>query len=110
MDLPGMLWEILVPATVDGKPIPVDYHQQWDEVVRKISGVLTIMSPAKGQWVCGHKVIKEPMIPCRILAGLDEMNQIIEFTLDHYHQEAVLAYVISSKVVMKYRRGAGSNA
>jgi hypothetical protein len=63
------LWEILVPTVRnDGSPIRVRFHRVWDSHVRKISGGLTILPVAKGQWLDGDKLYAERMIPVRILA------------------------------------------
>jgi len=37
------------------KIIKRGFHQTWDAKVRKISGGLTIMKPAKGNWVSPHR-------------------------------------------------------
>ena len=95
------LWEILVPTqNNDGKPFRTRYHKVWDEKVRKISGGLTILPPAKGQWVCPEgELFTERMIPVRILATSDQMNEIAEMTAKYYDQIAVLAYKISTYVI-----------
>jgi hypothetical protein len=99
------LWEILVPTVrPDGRPIRTRYHRVWDEKVRAISGGLTIFTPAKGQWVSPDGTLfAERMIPVRIIATNDEINQIIKMTLDYYDQQAVLCYAISSEVMLTYR-------
>ena len=57
------LWEVLVPATWDEYEIPLKYHQIWVEGVRMISGGLTILKRAKGQWVSLEgELFIEPMI------------------------------------------------
>ena len=51
----------------DKKPFRTRYHRVWDEKVRKISGGLTIMKPAVGQWLSNDdELFKERMIPVRI--------------------------------------------
>ena len=100
------MWEILVPTIRnDGRPIHTRFHKVWDSKVREISGGLTILTPAKGQWVSpAGELFSERVIPVRILATEDEMEQIIEVTLEHYDdQEAILAYVVSTQYVLKYR-------
>lgn len=100
------LWEILVPTIRNnGKPIRTRCHRVWDAKVRDISGGLTILPPAKGQWVNPHGLLfEERMIPVRVLATQAEMEKIIEFTLKFYEQEAVLAYMISNNVLLKYAK------
>ena len=49
-----MMWEILVPTEIrlkPGKYYSTIYHKVWDSKVRKISNGLTIMPPARGQWI-----------------------------------------------------------
>lgn len=101
------LWEILVPTVkpnTDGKKyFRTRYHRVWDAHVRMLSGGLTIMSPSKGQWVspCGQ-LFTERMIPVRILASREDIEKIIDFTLEYYHQEAVLCYRISDEVLLRF--------
>lgn len=97
------LWEILVPTVSnEGKPFRVRYHKVWDKKVREISGGLTILQPAKGQWISDSgELFSERMIPVRVLATKDEIHQIIDYTLKYYNQLAVLAYKISDEVILK---------
>lgn len=99
------LWEILVPTVRnDGRPFRTRYHRVWDEKVRAISGGLTIMPVAKGQWVSPKgEIFKERMIPVRIVCNEDQINQIIDYSLKYYDQEAIMATKISSQVILKYR-------
>ena len=94
------LWAILVPTQFnDGKPIRTRYHRVWDAKVREISGGLTILHPAKGQWVCPEgKLYSERMIPVQILANESEIDRIILMTGHYYKQKAVLCYEISRNV------------
>lgn len=100
------LWEILVPTVkMDGTGFyKTRYHRVWDEKVREITGGLTIMSPAKGQWVSktGETFI-ERMIPVRIVASREEIEKIVDMTIVYYDQMAVLAYKLSDEVIMKER-------
>lgn len=101
------MWEILVPTikpnTNKSKFFTTKYHRTWDDKVREITHGLTIMSPAKGQWASPNgKVFEERMIPVRIVASRDEIEKVIDLTLVHYSQEAVLCYKISDEVILKY--------
>lgn len=100
------LWEILVPTVSnDGKPFRTRYHRVWDGKVRAISGGLTILHPAKGQWVCPEgKLYSERMIPVRIMCSREEMDKIVDITLQYYAQKAVLAYKISTEVILRYAK------
>jgi len=101
------LYEILVPTIRnDGRPIKTRFHRIWDEKVIEISGGITILSPAKGTWVSPEsKVYKERMIPVRIYCDDEDIEKIVDFTMEYYEQEAVLAYVVSSEVILKNREG-----
>ena len=101
------MWEILVPTEKRLEPgvfYRTRYHKVWDEKVRAISGGLTIMKPAKGQWVspCGTTFI-ERMIPVRIIASREEIEKIVDMTMIYYDQLAILAYKISDEVILKHR-------
>ena len=123
------LWEILVPTEKRIKtpaPSPVGYagddyqeaveawqrknsystryHRVWDEKVRDISGGLTIMTPVKGEWIapCGS-LFRERMIPVRIIATREQIEEIIDMTMEYYDQLAVLCYKLSDEVILKNR-------
>lgn len=99
------LYEILVPTTRnDGRPIRTRYHRIWDEKIIEISGGMTILTPAKGRWVSpSNEMFRERMIPVRIICDESAIVEIIDFTIDYYEQEAVLAYIISENVILKHR-------
>jgi len=98
------LWEILIPTLMgdNEKPVRTKHHRQWDKYVRALSGGLTILKPTKGQWLNpqSKELIEERMIPVRIACAESDMTKIINFTLSHYRQKTVMAYQISSKVLM----------
>lgn len=114
------MWEILVPTEKRIKtPKPSDddaldrwnkknsyttrYHRAWDEKVRAISGGLTILSPAKGQWKSpSGELFIERMIPVRIIATREQIEQIIDMTMVYYDQLAILCYKISDEVILKH--------
>ncbi len=98
-------WEILVPNNSnEGLEYKLEHHNEWDSKVREIAGGLTILRSAKGQWVSPEgKVFYDRMIPVRLYCDEQEMDKIINFTMKHYDQEAVLAYEISSNVKLVYR-------
>lgn len=99
------LWEILVPTVRNnGKPIRTRFHRVWDSKVYAITNGLTILAPTKGKWVSpSGTLFSERMIPVRIAATDSQMERIIDMTIEYYDQEAVMAYVISNKVVIKHR-------
>lgn len=121
-----LMWEILVPTEKRVKTaVPLSdpdccpgewsrwqkrnsysirYHRVWDAKVREITGGLTILTPAKGQWVSPDgELFAERMIPVRIVATRDQINKIIDLTLEYYDQLAVLCFKISDEVIIKER-------
>ena len=99
------LWEILVPASnnKDSK-FSYEHHKEWDAFVKKITGGVTITKIAKGEWVSPTgKLYVDRVIPCRVMCTREEMLKIVDFTIDHYSQEAVMAYKISDDVILKYK-------
>lgn len=101
------MWEILVPTVrrVDGKPYTTRYHRAWDAKVRQVTGGLTILTPAKGQWVSAEgELFVERMIPVRIAATRSQMSSIIDMTLTYYDQLAVMCYKVSDEVNIVTRR------
>lgn len=102
------MWEILVPTSKrlePGKHYTTRYHRVWDSKVRIITGGLTIMIPAKGQWINPDtgELFKERMIPVRIIATREDINKVIDLTIKYYDQLAVLCYKISDEVILKMR-------
>ena len=86
----------------DGRPIRTRFHKVWDVKVRDISGGLTIMPVAKGQWLFKDELFQERMIPVRMIATRTEMDKIIDMTLKYYEQLAVLAYKVSEEVILRH--------
>ena len=85
------LWEMLVPVTVKGLTVPKQHHQLWDAEVRKVSQSLTILSPARSQWVTPLGCLQvERMSPVRIICTKREIARIATLTARHYKQEAVM--------------------
>lgn len=100
------LWEVLVPTVRnDGKPYRTRHHRVWDSRIRKLTGGLTVMPVAKGQWVSPDGVLfRERMIPVRIACKPAHMAEIIAVTMQHYpDQIAVMAHRVSDKVLIVHR-------
>jgi hypothetical protein len=99
------LWEILVPAFNNkDKEFTYEHHKAWDEYVKNLAGGVTIMKTAKGQWVNPiGKLYLDRMIPCRIICTKEQITRIIDFTIKHYDQEAVLAFKISDTVILRHK-------
>lgn len=97
------LYEILVPTVMNGKFVRTKHHKNWDARVRKISGGLTILKPAIGNWVSpSGELFVERMIPVRIACDGKEINKIADITAQHYKQKAIMFYKITDEVVIKY--------
>ena len=98
------MWEIMVPTLKnDGvTPFRTKYHKIWDKKVYDITGGLTILTPAKGRWVSEDGTLfAERMIPVRIACTREQINKIIDVTMDYYDQLAIMAYKISEEVIIK---------
>ena len=87
----------------DGKPFRTRYHKVWDKKVEAISGGLTILTPGKGTWVNEGQTVRERMIPVRIMCTREQIDQIIELTLEYYDQLAVMAYRVSDEIILRHR-------
>lgn len=101
------LYEILVPAS-NNKDMKFSYehHKQWDAFVMGVAKGVTILKTGKGQWVSPDgKLYKDKIIPCRIACTPEQIDKIIDFTIEHYKQEAVMAYCISEEVIIKHKDG-----
>lgn len=99
------MWEILVPTVRnDGRPIRTRFHRVWDKKVYEITGGLTIMMPSKGRWLAPDgKLFAERMIPVRIAATRDQIEKIVDLTLEYYEQEAVMTYKVSTEIILRKR-------
>jgi len=99
------LWEILVPAADnEGRGFPVDHHREWDARVRAISGGLTIMPAARGEWVGPEgTTFREKMIPVRMACTEQQAIAIADMTAEYYDQKAVMVYRVSSKCIIRER-------
>lgn len=98
------IWEILAPTVMpDGKPIRTKRHREWDLRVRRVSGGLTVMQAARGQWVSpDDELFSERMIPVRIVCTRREIDTIADMTAAFYEQKAVMYYCISNEVCIKH--------
>jgi hypothetical protein len=96
------LWEVLVPCSMNGHPVRTAHHKEWDKVVRKISGGLTIAAPSKGQWEDPetHTIHEERVIPVKIACDDRDIMKILEFTKNHYNQIAIFANKVSNRVII----------
>jgi len=97
------LWEILVPATINGVKIVKHWHKKWDEFVVETTGGVTVLTKAVGQWSSNQGHILDELIPVRIACTVEQIDKIIDFTIKHYKQEAVMAYQVSMNVIVKHQ-------
>lgn len=103
MDKSGLLWEIFVPTCRDGRPVKTRSHKEWDSRVRRIAGGLTVLKPARGQWVSPTgNLFTERMIPVRIMCTKEEIERIADITAEFYKQEAVMYYLLSTEAHIKH--------
>ena len=92
------IYEILVPACDNnGQIFPMPHHWEWDRKVQEIAGGLTLLDSVKGKYLNRSA---ERMIPVRIAATYSEMSEIVEFTIDHYQQDAILFYLVSERAII----------
>lgn len=102
------LYEVLVPTQYGDtlKPISTRHHKNWDKVIRKIAGGLTILSPARGQWIHvvndGEQLIEERVIPVRIACDPAQIEKIVAFTLTHYRQNSVMYYLLTNEAYITF--------
>ena len=102
-----LLWEILVPTQFDDtkEEISVEHHREWDRLVREVSGGLTMLRSATGQWVHLGEVQQESVIPVRLIATREQMEEIAKFTARHYRQKVIMVYKISDEVLFMTATG-----
>lgn len=99
------LWEILIPERWnDSTKIRLYHHHKWDDFVQSVAGGLTILKTYTGQWLEENsgEIYHEPMIPVRIMCNKEQIVSIIDFTIKHYRQKAVMAYKLSDEVIVRY--------
>lgn len=98
------LWEIMVPYRWNnGRTIMLPHHKDWDAKVMEIAGGQTIYKVVQGRWQSPTgKVHKEPVIPVRIMCSEAKIREIMEFTIKHYQQEAVMCYQVSRLAIVMH--------
>ncbi len=89
----------------EGREYSIPHHQVWDKYVTDLIGGQTRFKKAHGQWLNEVRLLfSEEMIPVGIYCDEKTLDQIIGFTIDHYQQEAVLAYELSNNVKLVYKK------
>lgn len=87
------MYSIFVPCMVDNKPVRTRHHRTWDRWVQKLTGGMTILTPSKGKWKSPKgEVFEERMIPVFIACNEGDIKKIVNFTIKHYKQEAVMFF------------------
>ncbi len=98
------LYEILVPASNGKQRFSYEHHKEWDAFVIGLASGITVMKAGKGEWVSPDgKLYKDRIIPCRIACTEKDIDKILDFTIKHYSQEAVMAYCISEEVIIRHK-------
>ena len=64
-----------------------------------------MLRSATGQWVHLGKVHQESVIPVRLLATREQMEEVAKFTVRHYRQKVIMAYKISDEVMFMTATG-----
>ena len=96
------MWEILIPKySNDGEQYTAAHCNEWKENILLITKGLTELNPVKGYWINKKTKYIEDMIPIRVLCDETNIEKIIEETITHFDQEAVLAYVISNNIKLR---------
>ena len=97
------LWQILVPTVRnDGRPVRTRFHKVWDAKVRAIAGGLTVLHPARGQWVAPDgRLFVERMIPVLIACTEEQIHAIAAMSASYYEQQAMFYYLVSEKVFIR---------
>jgi hypothetical protein len=98
------LWEILVPASNSKRKENFSYahHKEFDDYVKSLSNGLTILKTVKGEWMSDDgELFVDRLIPVRIATNRENIDKIIDFTITHYNQLAVMAYKISEEVIIR---------
>ena len=100
------LWQILIPTSMDGEEILEDYHAFWDQQVCILAGGLTILKSVQGRWASeDYNTVHEGMIPVLVCCTPEQLDHILDFTLEHYKQKEVFAFKISDEVRIKRAPG-----
>lgn len=88
-----------------GKEIKQYDPKGWDEFVINMAGGLTIVKKTAGHWqhpTTGIK-IREQMVIVQVACEPEQLNKILDFSLDYYKQDAIMAYEVSPNVIFKRR-------
>jgi len=98
------LYEILVPASNRIDKFSYEHHKEWDAFVTGIAGGVTVHKSSKGEWTSPTgELYRDRMIPCKIACTEKQIIEIIDFTIKHYKQEAVMAYLVSEEVIIRHK-------
>jgi hypothetical protein len=94
------VWCILIPTLMEGNFVRTRHHKVFDAYVRKITGGITIFAPGKGQWINpeNDELVEERIIPVNIACNDDDLKKIVNFTIKHYKQDALMYYKVSDEV------------
>lgn len=95
------LWELLIPThSNEGTEYSPEHHREWEKKAKGVSRGITFLGSARGSWESPQgKVFDEQMMPVRVRCTTDDIKKICDYTLEHYSQETVWAYEISSNII-----------
>mgnify|MGYP003442728795 CR=1 FL=1 len=99
------LYTILVPTRWGDRPeIPIrkKHHKEWDKRIIKIAGGLTILSSGLGKWNFQGTTFNEKVIPVMVMCNEKDIRKIIDITISHYKQKAVMYYCVTQEVEVVY--------
>ena len=96
------LWEIYVPVVDnDGKFFTDEWNEVWKKNVIAITGGMGKFPVVTGIWISPTKeVVEEPMRPVRILASRKQVQEILKFTRQHFSQECVMCFLLSTEIIL----------
>jgi hypothetical protein len=91
------LYAILVPECGrSGLEFGLEHHRAWDKKVCEIAGGVTIGGVTKGRWKSNKSVIFDDMIECKIACTAEKIIDVAKMTCQHYNQDAVFLWEVSS--------------
>jgi len=99
------LWEIMIPKNIDKHTIfHVSSHRQWNKYVEELTGGMVFFSNLDRRWISSTKTSPyfDNKIPVRIFCSKEQMDKIIDFTMQHYDQKHVIAYELSNNIILKH--------
>jgi hypothetical protein len=101
------LWEIFIPKNHNKEMIyGVSHHREWNRKVTKETNVILLSSSSYKEKSC--PTIEEPffseeMLLLRVYCTQEELDRILDITVDHYDRDKIIAFKISENMIVKKR-------